>query len=190
MNMIKSHGAPTDLTVGQLGQRYLDLDTDKKYVCVDIQRAEDIGDGPSIHDSFVHTKEFVANGNLYLWEELASAGGSGEATPDMVVEFDVTDEGPSSSNGTIVEGGISNIDAKLRDGKKPVVKVRIVSGSYGDTYHYRLEFEASCSIYGENYHLIAMVHEHSSRALAKLYISINADQNITKVLCYTFAEES
>lgn len=74
MTIIKSHGAPTELTVGEVGQRYIDLDTDTKYVCVDIEREEFHEDGPSIHNSFVTTNEFKGVSNFYIWEELA--GGS------------------------------------------------------------------------------------------------------------------
>lgn len=86
MYLIKSHGAPTTSTVGEVGQRYLDLDTDIKYECTEIQRKEVYGEGPSIHNDFVSTTVLKKVYNEYTWTEVASSGGtSGSGGSDTYI---------------------------------------------------------------------------------------------------------
>lgn len=86
MYLIKSHGAPTTSTVGEVGQRYLDLDTDLKYECTEIQRKEVYGEGPSIHNDFVSTTVLKKVFNEYTWTEVASSG-EGGGSDTYIVEW-------------------------------------------------------------------------------------------------------
>ena len=112
MRLITGYGAPTDLTVGELGQRYLDLDTDKKYVCVDIQREEYVEDGVPETD-IVHFEAKKILGNFYTWEELAGSG------PDVIItgaNAD-TDDGGTTTVWTLTKGDYETIVNKINAGE-------------------------------------------------------------------------
>ena len=123
MSIIKSHGAPTVLTVGEVNQKYIDLDTDTKYKCVGINRIETYENGPCIHNSFVTTRTLKEVHNEYIWEELAGYATSWD---------DLNDKPFNSYTGKIdifpeQEVTFTNGSATLVDGKDPCYELNLVS---------------------------------------------------------------
>lgn len=58
MANIVGHGAPTEKTPGVVGQKYVDVDSDKVWVCVDVKhvmRVEDVGMNSTYEWDFVPT---------------------------------------------------------------------------------------------------------------------------------------
>lgn len=123
MSIIKSHGAPTVLTVGEVNQKYIDLDTDTKYKCVGINRIETYENGPCIHNSFVTTRTLKEVHNEYIWEELAGCA---------ISWGDLNDKPFNSYTGKIdifpeQEVTFTNGSATLVDGKDPCYELNLVS---------------------------------------------------------------
>lgn len=123
MSIIKSHGAPTVLTVGEVNQKYIDLDTDTKYKCVGINRIETYKNGPCIHNSFVTTRTLKEVHNEYIWEDLSGCAISWD---------DLNDKPFNSYTGKVdifpeQEVTFTNGSAKLVDGKDPCYELNLVS---------------------------------------------------------------
>lgn len=73
--ILTGRGAPTILTVGFVGQRYIDIDYGAEYRCKDINNTVDI---ETKKHSFVTVTSTEDHHIEYIWEETVKGGAGGE----------------------------------------------------------------------------------------------------------------
>lgn len=120
------------------------------------------------------------NGVIKKAPKTAVGGSGGNVEPDMVITISGSIHvGSTSSQMSVTDGSVSAINAKLQASECPIVKVRHISGTYGDYYCMCNEFYASVTTYGEDYWFSCIVCSPSGPSYYKVNFGMDTDHNFT-----------